>query len=104
MFRMFPPANHPTFTLQSGKVLDATANNYVDALPQDADALEHAGWTRVMEVGPTANRPVPGTAADIIGHIITVKAGQPYYDTTLSAVVFYSAAKKVWVDFTHTAA
>lgn len=103
-YRMFPPAGHPVFMTQRGHALDATVNGYVDALVQDADALQRAGWTRVMEVGTTASRPVPGPAADLPGHTVILSPGQPYYDTTLSAVVFWSAAKATWVNFAHAAA
>lgn len=103
-FRMFPPAGRTTFTTQRGQKLDATTAGYVDAVTQDAEALQHAGWTRVVEVGPTANRPLPGASSDIPGHIVTVRSGYPYLDTTLGSVVFYSAAKGAWVDQSHTAA
>jgi hypothetical protein len=101
-FRMFPPAGHNVFTVQRGAFFDATTNGYVDALPQDADALEHAGWTRVTEIGATAGRPVPGQSSDIPGHIIQLRPGYAYYDTTLSATVFWSLSKQTWVNFQHT--
>jgi hypothetical protein len=101
-FRMFPPAGHPTFTTQRGTVLDATTNGYVDAVTQDADALQAAGWSRVIEIGPTASRPVPGNASDIPGHIVVLPPGYAYFDTELTQTVFWSP-KKIWVDQTHTA-
>lgn len=102
-YRMFPPAGHATFTTQRGQILDGTANGYVDALTQDADALQHAGWTRVIEIGATASRPVPGLTSDIPGLIVILKPGYPYYDTTLGKAIFWSVGKSAWVDYTHTA-
>lgn len=103
-FRMFPPANHTVFTVQRGATFDATSSGYVDVLAPDADALQHAGWTRVVEIGTTANRPLPGLSSDIPGHIINVSAGYVYFDTSLGKTVFYSPSKKGWVDETHTSA
>lgn len=103
VFRMFPPLGHTVFTTQRGQVLDGTANGYVDALTQDAEALQHAGWTRVAEIGTTANRPVPGQSSDNPGQAITIPAGYVYYDTTLSAMVMFSASKQAFVSIAHVA-
>lgn len=100
---MFPPANRTTFTTQRGAILDGTTAGFVDAVSSDAEALEHAGWTRAIEIGTTANRPVPGAASDLPGLTVTLKPGYAYYDTTLSAVAFWSASKQVWVGIAHTA-
>lgn len=98
---MFPPANHTVFTTQRGQVLDATANGYVDAVVQDAEALQHAGWTRVTEIGSTANRPIPGQSSDVPGQIVVLPPGYAYYDTTLSATVYFSSSKQAWVNYLH---
>lgn len=101
-YRMFPPAGHNTFTTQRGYTFDATVNGYVDALTQDADALQHAGWTRVTEIGVTASRPVPGQSSDIPGHIISLRPAYEYYDTTLGYTIYWSPNKLAWVNFQHT--
>jgi len=101
-YRMFPPAGHNLFTVQRGATFDATTNGYVDALAQDAEALQHAGWTRVTEIGPTASRPVPGQSSDIPGHILQFPPAYPYYDTTLGYTIYWSVNKMTWVNFQHT--
>jgi hypothetical protein len=100
---MFPPAGTATFTTERGQVLNGTTNGYLDVVTQDADALEHAGWTRVCEIGPTASRPTLGPASDLGGKTVTLKGGYTYFDTTLTKTIFWSASKKIWVDQTHSA-
>jgi hypothetical protein len=102
-FRMFPPSGHTTFQTQRGQILDGTANGYVDAVVQDAEALANAGWTRVIEIGTTASRPVPGPSSDLPGLSVSLVPGYAYYDSTLAAVVFWSASKQVWVSIAHSA-
>lgn len=103
MFRMFPSRESAKFTTLRGAVIDATTNGYVDVVTQDADAMQSAGWTRLMEIGTTASRPVPGQSADIPGSITILSHGYAYYDTTLSQVVFWNHVKQSWVDQTNAA-
>jgi hypothetical protein len=103
-FRMLPPSNRPTFVTQRGQILDGTANGYVDAVVQDADALQHAGWTRISEIGTTASRPMPGPSSDVLGLTVTLAAGYCYYDTTLSLAIYFSPALQAWVHIDGTTA
>lgn len=103
-YRMFPPVGHSTFTTQRGQILDATVAGYIDAVTQDADALQAAGWIRVTEIGTTSNRPYPGQSTDNPGQIIVFPYGYRYYDTTLGADVFWNSSKQQWCTITNTAA
>jgi hypothetical protein len=76
--RLFPTSKVQFQNLTvNGRAYSGTPGNVVDvSMPSDADYLGGNGWTRVGEVGTTAQRP---KAAD--------RRGQHFIDTTLSLVI-----------------
>lgn len=92
--RMFPPGSgqQPNIAVNS-RAYSAALGGYVDVPDFDAKVMQANGWTRAGTtafVGPTSNRPV----SEAGGQPIT--PGQLYFDTTLTAPVFWDALGKVW--------
>jgi hypothetical protein len=100
-FRMLSPTPGTKVTAPRGQVHDGSAG-YLTVAAHDADMLRANGWTLVAEIGATGSRPVSGVASDVPGVVITLSAGDRYFDTTLGKMIYWHAQKRAWVDETNT--
>jgi hypothetical protein len=79
VYRMLPPPSSGGATIKiSGRSASVAVDSYLDVPEHVARRL--AGWVNCGQVGATSARPA------------NAKANDHFYDTTLSAVVFYDGA------------
>lgn len=83
--RLLPPTDGRSAITVFGRSFNPTAAAYVDVECKFADALEVNGWTRLAQVGTSAERPpLRGPSS---GNPIVAAPGVPFIDTTLSLVI-----------------